>query len=103
MFTFCSLPIGSKTSNCLVPIGFTTQKLGTYFASQFDFLSKFLIKIKSPILNCGMLSCLSCFCLEHTFLVLSATSMYVCLSLLRWVMPLSEPKYLNFGCKTVVW
>ena len=98
MFTFCSLPVRSETSNYLVPISLTNQRLGTYLASHSIFF-KFLIIIKYPILNCNTSSCLSCFCLEHASLVLSAASMYVCLSLSRWVMPSSEPKYLNFGCK----
>ena len=49
--------------------------------SQIDFLSKFLIMIKSPIYYLGKSSCLSHFCLEHASLVLSVSSMYVCCSL----------------------
>ena len=46
-----------------------------------------------------MLSCLSIFCLECASFVLRAANMYVCLSLSRWVLTSSEPKYLNFDCK----
>ena len=56
IFTFHSLPIVLETSNGLVPISLTTLKLGTYFASQFDFLPNLLIILKSPIINWGMLS-----------------------------------------------
>ena len=96
---FLSLPVRSQTSNCLVPISFTTLKFGTYFAFQIDFLSQFFIIIKSPILNLGMFLCLSCFCLECASLALRAVSIFVCYNLLGWVLPSSEPKYLNLGCK----
>ena len=49
-FTFLILPMGFETSSCLEPIKHTTLKLGTNFASQVDFLLKFLIMTKSPIL-----------------------------------------------------
>ena len=68
MFTFLYLPVGSETSSCCMPINLMILKFGMYFVSQFDFLSKFLIIIKSPILYCGTLPYLSLFCLEHTFL-----------------------------------
>ena len=99
MFTFLSLPLGSETSSCLVPINLMILKFVMYLASQFNFLLKFLIIIKSPILHCGMSWYLSLFCLEHVSFVLRAANTYVFLSLPKWVMPLSEPKYLNFGCK----
>ena len=99
MFTFLSLPVGSETSSCLVTINLMTLNFDMYFASQSDFSSKFLIIIKSPILYCGMSLYLSLFCLEHASFVLSAAYIYVCLSLSKWVMPSSEPRYLGFGCK----
>ena len=99
MFTFLSLPFGLETSNCLVPINLMILKFGMYFAPQFDFLSKLLSIIKSPILYHGMSSYFSLFCLEHASFVLSATNMCICLSLCKWVMPSSEPKYISFGCK----
>ena len=68
MFTFLSLPVGSETSSCLVPINLMTLKFGMYFVSQFDLLLKFLIIIKSLILYCCMSSYLSLICLEHAFL-----------------------------------
>ena len=42
---------------------------------------------------------LSLYCLEHVSFVLSAANVYVSLSLSKWVMPLSESRYLSFGCK----
>ena len=41
IFPFLSLPVRSETSSCLVPINLMTLKLGMYFASLFDFVSKF--------------------------------------------------------------
>ena len=76
-FTFLSLPVGSETSNCLVPLSLSILKFGTYLASHFDLLSKFLIITRSLILNLGTSSCLSCFFLECASLVLRAASMYV--------------------------
>ena len=99
MFTFLSLPIWPETSSCLVHIKLMILKTGMYFACQNDFLSNFLITIKSPILYCGMLSYLCLFCLEHASFVLRADNMYVCLNLFSQVMPSSEPKDLSFGCK----
>ena len=46
MFTFLSLPVGSETSSCLELTNLMTLKFGVYFASQFNFLLKFLIIIK---------------------------------------------------------
>ena len=59
MFIFLSLPVQCETSSYLVPISLMTLKIGMYFASQFDFLSKCLIIINSPILYCGKSSYLS--------------------------------------------
>ena len=56
---------------------------------------------KILILYYGTSSYLSLFCLECAYFMLSAANMYVCLSLSKQVMPSSEPRYLNFGCKKV--
>ena len=42
---------------------------------------------------------LSIFCLECACFVLRAANMYVFLNLSRWVMPLSEPRYLHFAVR----
>ena len=102
MFSFQSLPVWSETSSCLASIILMTPKFDMYFASQFNSLSKFVIIIKSPVLYCGASLYLSLFCLEHVSFVLCAANMYACLSLSKWVMPTSEPKYLSFGCKNAV-
>ena len=99
IFTFWSLSVRSETSCCLVTINLMILKFGMYFASQFDFLSNFLIIIKSPILYCSMSSYLPLLYLEHAFFVLRAANKYVCLSLSKWVMPSSVPKFLRFGSK----
>ena len=75
MFTFFNLPVGSEASSCLVPINLMILKLGMYFASQIDYLSKFLIIIKSPILYYGMSLYLSVFCLECASFILRAANM----------------------------
>ena len=41
--TFLSLPVGLETLSSLELINHTILKLGMYFASQLDFLSKYLI------------------------------------------------------------
>ena len=99
MFTFLSLPFGSGTSGCPIPINLTFVKLSMCIASQFYSLLKVLIIIKSPILYSGVSSYLSIFCLEHASFVLRAGNIYACLNLSRQVMPSSEPRYLYFGCK----
>ena len=69
--TFLSLPVRSETSSCLGPIKLIILKLGIYFASQFNYLLKFLIMTKPPILYCGMSSYFS---LSWAFLVFRAAS-----------------------------
>ena len=64
MFTFLSFPVKSEMTSCLVPITLMNLKFDLYLASHFDFLSKFLIVIKSLILYCGMSFYLSVLCLE---------------------------------------
>ena len=66
------------------------QSYDPEIASQFDFLSKFLIIIRSPVLFCGTSSYLSLFCLECASFVLSAANMYVCHSFSKQVMSLSQ-------------
>ena len=53
-FSYSTSGIGDFS--CLEPIKYTTLKMGAYFASQLDFLSKFLIITKSFILWLGMSS-----------------------------------------------
>ena len=74
ILTFLSLPVGLETSSYLGPISLIILKFGVYLASQFDFLPKFSIMTKSPILYCGMLSYLSLFCLEQDSLVFRAAN-----------------------------
>ena len=100
-FTLLSLPVRSDTSNCLMTISLTILKFGTYLVSHVNFLSKFVIIIKSPTLYWGTLLCLPHFCLEHSSWEFNTTIMYVWHNLLRLVMPSSKPKYLNLGCKKV--
>ena len=59
IFTFQSLPVGPDTSNYLRLISLIILKFSIYLASQFKFLSKFLIMTKSTILYCGKSSYLS--------------------------------------------
>ena len=49
-FTIVILLKGLETSSCLEPIKRSTLKLGMFFASQVDFMSKDLIMTKSLIL-----------------------------------------------------
>ena len=69
IFTFQSLPVGLETSSCVGPISLIILKFGMYFASQFDFLSEFLIMTKSSILYCGTSSYFSLSYLEWASLV----------------------------------
>ena len=68
----------------------------------FDFLSKFLIMTKSPILYCGMSSHFSLLCLEWSSFVFRAPSILACLNISRWIIPESEPRYCSLSCKMLL-